>query len=76
MKGTLGKKQNYGKKTRSRWKLWEKRRGKHEKKINEGSKKEKNRCKNRKKIWTRIKNRTSEKRNQKEKTKKRFNVKV
>jgi hypothetical protein len=37
----LGKKQNYGKKTRSRWKLLEKRRGKHGKKINEGSKKEK-----------------------------------
>jgi hypothetical protein len=36
------KKQKYGKKTRSRWKLWEKRRGKHGKKINEGSKKEKN----------------------------------
>jgi hypothetical protein len=41
MRGILGKKQNYGKKTRSRWKLWEKRRGKYGKKINEGSKKEK-----------------------------------
>jgi len=57
MRGTLGKKQNYGKKTRSRQKLWEKRRGKHEKKINEGFKKEK-KMQNRKKIWTKIKNRT------------------
>ena len=58
MRGTLGKKQNYGKKTRSRQKLWEKRRGKHGKKINEGSKKEKKMQKQEKKIWTKIKNRT------------------
>jgi hypothetical protein len=34
MRGTLGKK-NYGKKTQSRRKIWEKRRGKHASKINE-----------------------------------------